>query len=135
MNLADVMDEVADKVRVLLELSVFAYPVDTITPPGGVVGYPEEFDYGQSYQNGVATIIGLPLWIVAGKADAKSARERVSRWTATRGEGSVFQLLDSDEYTSCDSITVTQAKFEVYTVASIDYVTAVFSLNAIGEGN
>jgi hypothetical protein len=134
MKLADVMDELSAKLEIFHKLNVFAYPVDTITPPGGVVGYPEQIEYDTTYGRGVDMFRGIQLFMVAGRISTLQARNDVSEWTAGRGPRSVKQFLDGSDYNSCDDVCVTSATFDTFSIADVDYIVAVFSIDVSGPG-
>lgn len=135
MKLNDVMDEVAEVLGAITGLRVFGYPPPTVSPPAGIVSYPESIDYDQTYGRGMDRISGLPVLLVVGKATERSAREKVAGWAAGSGPNSVKAVLEAHEWTSCDVLTVTECIFDVVTIAAIDYLAAMFSLDIAGSGN
>lgn len=134
MKLNDVMDEVAEALGTITGLRVFGYPPPTLTPPAGVVSYPESIDYDQTYGRGVDRMRALPVLLVVGKATDRSAREKVAGWAAGSGAGSVKAVLEEHEWESCDELSVTACTFDVVTIAGIDYLAAMFSLDIAGSG-
>ena len=134
MNLTLVMEEVAEKLKTFTGINVFDYPIDSVTPPAGILSYPERIAYDETYGRGEDMFLGLPLYMVTDRVDSKSARIQVSEWTDPVGHNSVKKYLDKENYTSCSSVHVVNATFDTMTVAGIDYLVAVFELNVSGEG-
>jgi hypothetical protein len=134
MNLTDVMDEVAAAVDEITGLRMFAYPPGSLVAPAGAVSYPDSIDYDQTYGRGVDRISALPVIVVVGKATERAARNSVSAYTAGGGDRSVKAHLEGRAWTSCDDVSVTTARFDVYTIAGVDYLAALFSLDIIGPG-
>ena len=76
----------------------------------------------------------MPVYMVTGRADMKSARDTVSAWTDGGGNQSLKRFLDNERYTSCDDVTVLSAEFDIFKLAGIDYVVAVLMLDISGSG-
>lgn len=134
MNLKSVMEEIAEKLSLFTGISVFDYPVDSVTPPAGILGYPDSIDYDVTYQRGEMSFTNLPVYMITDRTDSKSARNQVAVWTDPSHSSSVKQYLDKENYTSCDSVNVINATFDVMTISGIDYLVAVFECNVTGEG-
>lgn len=135
MNLSALMDEVATAAAEISGLRMTAWPPGTLQPPAGAVSYPESIAYDQTYGRGMSKISALPLILVAGKAIERLARDAVSTWTATHGEGSVRQHLEGRVWASCDDLSVVSAKFDVVSIGGVEYLAAQFSLDVVGSGN
>lgn len=136
MNLSDVMTEIGNKLETITGLRVFDYPPNSINPPTGVVTYPETIEYHATYgAPGAVGMRALGVVLVAGKADSKAARDTVSAWSKTTGNGSVKQALESASYTTLDDLTVTTCEFDVMTIGAVDYMAAIFRIDIIGQGD
>lgn len=133
MNLAAVMDEVAAAAAEISGLRMTAWPPGSVQPPAGAVSYPESIAYDQTYGRGMSKINGLPLILVSGKAIERTARDAVSTWTATHGEGSVRQHLERRPWACCDDLSVVEARFDVVSIAGVEYLAAMFSLDIVGS--
>jgi hypothetical protein len=134
MNLTDVMEEIADKLRMFTGLNVFDYPCDEVTPPAAILSYPESIDYDQTYDEGTVQFSGMTLYMVTDRADSKSARIQMSHWTNTSGPQSIKRFLDTENYTSCDAVHLGNATFDVMRVAGIDYLVGIFTFDVQGDG-
>lgn len=134
VNLKLVMEEIADKLKQLTGINVFSYPVDSVTPPAGILSYPDSIDYDVTYQSGESTFTNLPVYMVTDRSDSESARNKVSVWTDPHSMQSVKAYLDRETYSFCEDVQVVNATFDVMSIAGVDYLVAVFSLNVTGEG-
>lgn len=134
MRLGELMDEIAVRLSTFTGLRVSAYPPPTVVPPAGVVSYPDKIEYDQTYGRGVDRVVGLPVVLVVGKATDRAARDTVTDWTDGSGPHSVKVALEAPGYLSCDEVSVTECSFDVVTIASIDYLAAMFNIDAIGPG-
>lgn len=134
MNLGDVMDEVAVVLSGITGLQVLAYPPRSVTPPSGYVSYPLSIDFDETYGRGQDQFTDLPMVVLAGKADEKSARDNVAVWTAGTGVGSVKALMEAHAWTTCDDLTVTGAGFGVEQIGVIDYLAVIFKATVVGPG-
>lgn len=137
MNIADVMDELAVRLRVAPSLAgrTYEYPPATLVPPAAIVSYPTEGTFDATYGRGVDTMSGVVL-VVAGRPTDRTTRDVITRYVDGAGPESVKALLDGDDddYASCDGVRVAGWDIDVYTIGGIDYLTAVFSLDIVGPG-
>ncbi len=134
MNLEAVMVEIAEKMSAFVGFNVFDYPVDSVTPPAGLLSYPEAIEYDTTYGNAVMGFNDLPLYLVTGRADSKEARNQIAKWVDPLGLNSVKAFLDRENYNSCDHVHVHSARFDTIAIAGIEYVVAIFRLDVTGEG-
>lgn len=132
MNLNDVMDTVAAQLGRISGLRVFAYPPGSVTPPAAIVSYPDRIDYSQTYGRGMDRIPDLPVVVVVGKASDRTARDRVAAYVSGSGASSVKAVIEGGAYTTFDTVTVTSCDFDVVTIASVDYLAAMFHLDIAG---
>lgn len=134
MRLGEVMDEVAGRLSAFSGLRVFPYPPPTVVPPAGIVSYPDSIGYDETYGRGVDMINSLPVHMIVGKATDRAARDTVTDWADGSGQHSIKAALEADGYQSCDSVSVTACTFDVVTIAGVDYLNAMFTLDVIGQG-
>lgn len=137
MNLGDVMDEIADVLVEVTGLRVQAYPATTVTPPAGVVTYPAApgIQYMQTYGRGETSYPDIEVTLVSSRVTDRVARDQASAWCSDTGDQSVPARVEAHTWTSCDSVTVTSAEFEVVTIGSVDYLGVIFHLDITGPGN
>lgn len=134
MNLANVMQAVADRLAVISGLNTFGYPVATVSPPAAIVTYPESISFDGTYRRGLDRII-LPLVLVVGGVSDLSTRDAIGAYCDGSGPSSVKAVLESGSYTAFDTITVTEATFDVVSIAAVDYLAALFDLDIAGHGS
>lgn len=134
MNLKAVMEEVAAKLHMFTGHNIFSYPVDSVTPPAGIVSYPERIEYDITYNRGEDMFWGLPVYMITDRVDSESARNQVSQWADPTSVKSVKAYLDKETYSSCDSIQVVNATFDTMVIGGIDHLIIAFELNVSGSG-
>ena len=135
MNLAAVMDEMAVELDTIDGLRVFAYPADSVVPPAAVIGYPETITYDTTAGRGVDTLV-FPVWVLCGRVTDRTARDLLGVYLDGSGAKSVKGvLLAGKPWTAMSSVRVADATVEVVTIAGIDYLAAVFTVNVYGSGD
>lgn len=133
MNLADVMDAIADRVDTIGGLRVHNHPPGKVTPPAAVVAYPETYTYDATYGRGMDRLT-LPLVLVVGKATDRSARDELGAYVDGAGARSVKTVLEGGTYTAFHTVRVTGVDFDVVTIGGTDYLAALFDLDIAGSG-
>lgn len=134
MNLAKVMDEIAAKLDEISGVRVSPFPPPTISPPSGFVSYPERVEYHQTYQGGMTRVQNLPVCLVVGKATDRAARDAVTAYVAETGDQSVKYVLENGSYINLYTLVVMSADFDVVTIAAVDYLAAIFTLDVTAPG-
>jgi hypothetical protein len=138
MILGDVMDEVAAVLATITGLRMQAYPAHTVTPPAGVVNYPQGAGvlYDQTFGRGETSYPDLEVTLVTQRVTERSARDQASAWVSDTGDQSVVAQIEAHTtWTSCDEVTVTSAEFTIVTVGTAEYLGVVFHLDITGPGN
>ncbi|MCG3757373.1 hypothetical protein [Amycolatopsis sp. Poz14] len=133
MNLATVMDEMGQALAALDGLNVFPFSAKRITPPAAIVGWPDPLTYDAAMQRGKDRFT-FPLYVVVGNVEALSARNRLAAYLDGADERSVKAVLERHEFTSCDSVRVTEATVDALTLAGVEYLGAIFQTDVIGPG-
>ena len=134
MNLASVMDDLADALGTLPGLRVFPYWADRVSPPAAVIGWPDPLTYDAAMVRG-GDRVELPLIVMVGKVDARSARDALGVYLNGSGTGSVKAAVEAHEPTAYGSARVTRAEVGVISVAGVEYLAATFYLDLIGTGS
>lgn len=134
MNLADVMDEIAEAMTQIAGLTVHAYPIASLTGPAGYLAYPRSIDYDEAYDRGEDQFTDLPIVLVVGKANDKSARDKVGKWAAGSGLDSIKGALEGRSWESFDDLTVTSVEFDGEMIGSVPYLAALFKATVVGPG-
>ncbi len=135
MNLSAIMDEIGTKLAAISGLRVYDYPPSTISPPSAYVSYPDSIDYHQTYRSGMSRINQLTVVVVDGKVTDRSARDRITAWVAESGSKSIKATLEGATYTNLYTLVVTNCIFDIVTIAGVDYIAAMFSLDITGPGS
>lgn len=133
MNLATVMQELANRLDTITGLRVHAHPPDKITPPAAVVTYPDTYTYDQTYARGMDRL-ELPVVVLVGKVSARASRDDLARFCAGSGAASVKAVLESGTYTAFHTVRVTQAVFDVVSIGAVEYLAATFTVDITGTG-
>lgn len=136
MNLNDVADQLSARLDTIAGLRCFDYPPPSVAGavPAGIVSYPEAVEFDANYRRAADRIEEWPVLIVVGKATDRTARARIYDYAAGSGAKSVKAVLESGTYTSFGTLRVTRCTFDVVTIAGVDYISALFSLDIAGPG-
>lgn len=134
MNLAEVMQAVADRLDTIAGLRVFGYPPDVVPPPAAVVTYPDTYTYDATYGRGMDRIEDLAVVVLVGKVSDRASRDKIAQWSDGSGATSIKAVLESGTYTAFDTIRVTQVVFDVVAVGAVEHLAATFTLDIAGQG-
>ena len=131
MNLATVMDEIGTAVDTIATLRVYPYNVKRITPPGAIVAWPD-ITYDTTMGRG-SDRYTLPLWIIVGMIDDRTARDTLAGYLAGSGSSSVKAAVDGGTYTTA-TVRVMNSRVQVVTIAALDFTAAIFEIDVYGNG-
>lgn len=134
MDLAAVMDDLGTALEGITGLRVFPYWADRITPPAAVVGWPDPLTYDSTLTRG-ADQVELPVIVMVGKVDSRTARDAVAAYANGSGASSVKAVIEAHDATAYDSARVTRAEFGSISVAGVDYLAATFYIDIFGSGS
>jgi hypothetical protein len=124
-SLVDVMDGLAGLLT--LVPTRYAWPVESITVPCAVVGYPSRIDFDLTMNRGADTWV-VPVWYVVGKTGTEDARNALS--DILNEAGSVKALLDGAH--TFGDVRVTGAEISELVVTGVSYVAAKFDCEVYG---
>lgn len=136
MNVVEVMDEIAVRLRVAPSLAgrTFAYPpAAPPLPPAAIVAWPTDMVFDATYGRGVDTLTGVVV-VALGRPIDRSTRDTAGPYLAGSGPESVKQLLEGSDYVACDSIRVAGWSVDTYPIGAVEYLAAVFELEITGPG-
>lgn len=133
MNLADVMDALAEAAKTVVDRS-YGYPTPTISPPTVIVGHPGEVEFDRAYVRGQDQIT-LPVIAVAGRTGDRQAHLQLCSWLAGSGATSLKAALEAPDW-NADGLVVHVPRVEIsaYTVGGVDFLAAVFDVEVTGVG-
>lgn len=135
MNVAAVMQEIADRLDTIDGLNVHGYPALRITVPAATVLYPEDYTYDGTYSRGMDQMtVRVAVFVNKATGDERTTRDRLSAYLNGSGPASVKAVLEADTYESLDVLRVVSADLDVYTMNGADYLVAVFELEISGQG-
>jgi hypothetical protein len=110
-----------------LVAQVYDFPVESVTVPCVVVGYPTRWEFDAAFgQTGVGTAV-LPLWYAVGKTGTEDARNALS--DVLSQAGSVKTLLEA--ITAYD-VRVTSAEVAEMVISGVAYLAAKFECEVYG---
>lgn len=137
MDVKAVAEELAGKLATISGLRAFGYPVAQLPFPGAIVGLPDEITFDQTYGRG-SDAMTFPVWVMVGRADERAGALELMAYLDGSGVKSVKAALDktnTNTYTSCDDVTVTQAVPGTYTYNGVDAFGAEFTVEVLGSGS
>lgn len=94
MNLATVMQEIADRLDTITGLRVYAYPPDNVQPPAAVVSYPETYTFDEAFARGMDRIPDLPVVVLVGRVSDRASRDRIAGYVDGSGVQSIKAVLE-----------------------------------------
>ncbi len=130
MNLQGIAAEVAEVLAGLPDVrTAFPYPPKKIGGfPAAIVSYPESLEYGVFADN--SHRLTWPVAIVVGGAVERETAALLSGYVSDVGAASVLAALnDKADWLTVDSVTVESAEASVISIAGIEYMAVVFTLN------
>lgn len=133
VKLDEVMDEVGAALDTIEGLRVFPYWADRVNVPAAIVGFPDAYDFDSTMGRG-SDRLTLPVLVLVGTADARTARDALARYVHGSGPASVKAAVEKHAATSYDSARVQRVEFGTVTVASTTYLGATFEIDITGPG-
>jgi len=134
MILADVIEELADRLRAITNIEVHPMPVGTVVPPAAVITYPDTVTFDETYGRG-ADDLTLEVHIVTGAMFDRDARDRLLAYANGAGDRSIKQRLEAGANVTFDVVRVASVEFEPTKIAGVDYMAAVFTIEIAGQGS
>lgn len=124
-DLTAIMDGLATlATNASLAKNVYAYPVESVTVPCVVVGYPTTMDFDTVMARG-GDRVEIPVWFVVGKTGTKDARDVLSLILAD--SSSAKSVFDGNQ--SFGAVRVTNVAISEITIDSVVYLGAKFNLS------
>lgn len=133
MILATVMTEINTALDTISGLRCFPFPADNVAAPASIVGYPTEVTYDVTMGRGVDSFV-IPVFLLVARITDRTARDALGAYLDGSGAKSVKAVLQAGTYSNGTKVRVASADIQVVTVADIDYLAAVFSVNVYGQG-
>lgn len=132
LDVAAVMDALARALGSLDGLTgrTYAYPAPSVVPPAAFVGWPDEIDYDAVMGRGGWSLT-VPVLVVVGRADLRSARDAIAVYLAGSGPSSIRGALEGST-AAYDAARVTRAHVEPVSIAGIEYLAALVDVEIVG---
>lgn len=134
MNIADVMDQIGDRLDTITGLRVHRYPPGAITPPAAFVEFPEDYTFDATYGRGMDRLT-LPVSLAISPKWSKAARDLLAGYLSGSGDSSVKAVLESGTYTAFHTVRVTSAVIEGLVIGDVTYMGITFELDIAGPGS
>ena len=106
--------------------NVYAWPVNAVTTPCVVIGYPTNIDFDLTFGRGGDTMT-LPVWFVVGPTNTKDARDRLSAILADAT--SIKSTFDGAQ--TFGDVRVTDAKITQITIGAVEQLAAEFTVEVV----
>jgi hypothetical protein len=135
MNLDTVITQVATQLDTITGLQIYDFPPDQAYPPCAIVAWPDSYDFDLTYGRG-GDRMSLPVVVLVGKVSDRAARTNLAAYCDGSGASSIKAVLESASaaYTAFHTVRVESVTFDVISMAGIDYMAALFTLDITGSG-
>jgi hypothetical protein len=136
VNIADVMDEMATKLEAISGLRVYPYTINSVSAPAAIVALPGQITFDTTYGRGADTV-QLDVYVFVSRIVERAGRDELAAYVDGSGASSVKAALDngpSVSYTSCDTVTVTEAQVQPLSSGGIEFLGVVFTVDIVGQG-
>jgi hypothetical protein len=106
---------------------------DKATPPAAFITYPDGITFDVTYGRG-SDSMELMAVVLVGRTVARETRKALAAYCEGSGSASVKAALEAYTYTSAEVVNIPHVDFDVHTVAGVDYMAAVFTIEITGQG-
>lgn len=130
MSLQDIIDSLAERLRTINGLNVYAYVPGTLAPPAAVLQLPRTIDFDLVYGRGADTYL-FPVMVLVGAVDAQASYENLARFLDASGPASIKAALDGDLGGAGDVEVKRATGVGSYSVGGVDYAGATFELEVV----
>ena len=122
MSMAAIMDGIATAALTVTGITnAYDRPVEAITVPCAVVGYPEQINFDMSFAGGIDSWV-FPVWYVVGKSTQDDALDALSAYL--EGTGSLKTALDGSH--TWGDARATSAEVTELTVSGVTYLAVKY---------
>jgi hypothetical protein len=120
------MDAIAEQIISSgLQKRAYAWPVETVTVPCAVVGYPTSLDFDATFNRGSDNAIH-PVYFVVGKVSDRTARDELSGIIAN--SINIKTAIDGTLGDVVSSANVTDCQIQEITIGAVQYIAARFEI-------
>jgi hypothetical protein len=108
MNVAAVMQAIADQLDTIPGLRCYGFPpAGAVSPPAAIVSYPD-VDFDESYRRGLDKY-ELQVVVVVGEPTDQRSRDRLGAFCDGSGASSVKAVIEAGAYSAFSTIDVVRA--------------------------
>lgn len=137
MNLADVMNEIAERVK-SVGVTAYPFPTDAVTLPAAVVSFPDDYNYDETYDRGTDEMI-IPVIVLVAMSSPRVVRDNLGQYCDGASAKSVKQVLEdgvaAGAYPSLGTLKVPRVQFDPVTVGTTRCMAAMFDVVVTGPGS
>jgi hypothetical protein len=134
VDLEDVSEEIRTALAAITGLRLPPWGVESVEPPAAIVALPESVDFDETYGRGKDRYPDLSVVVLVAAPEDRASRKALAVYADGSGASSVKAVLEAHTWTTCDSVRVTRADFDVLTFAGSTYLGVIFHLDIIGRG-
>lgn len=133
MNVGAAIAELFDALDVITGLRTVDWSAQAVSPPVAMPSFPMVGTYDSTYARGMDEFT-LPVVVVVGKADQRSADAVLREYLAGAGPRSVKAAVENHDYTELDVVHVQSWEVDTVSIGGVEYLSAEFTVRIIGKG-
>jgi hypothetical protein len=126
---SDLREGIAKNLRTITGLRAVATVPDNPTPPIAVI-YPQNIEFDDSFNRGLQTY-SFRVVVIVGRADERSAQNRLDSFVASTGPMSIKLAIESDKTLSgkaFDTRVVAMTNYGSLDISEVTYLSAEFTV-------
>jgi hypothetical protein len=126
---SDLREGIAKNLRTITGLRAVATVPDNPTPPIAVI-YPQNIEFDDSFNRGLQTY-SFRVVVIVGRADERSAQNRLDSFVASTGATSIKLAIESDKTLSgkaFDTRVVAMTNYGSLEISEVTYLSAEFTV-------
>jgi hypothetical protein len=128
-SVSDLREGIATNLRTISGLRAVATVPDNPTPPIAVI-YPQSIDFDESFQRGLQNY-NFRVVVIVGRADERSAQNRLDSFVASTGSTSVKLAIESDKTLggkAFDTRVTAMTNYGSIDISEVVYLSAEFTV-------
>jgi hypothetical protein len=126
---SELREGLAKNLRTISGLRAVATVPDNPTPPIAII-YPQNIEFDDTFQRGLQTY-SFRVVVIVGRADERSAQNRLDSFVASTGQTSVKLAVESDKTLSgkaFDTRVVAMTNYGSLDISEVTYLSAEFTV-------
>jgi hypothetical protein len=128
-SISDMREGLAVNLRTITGLRAVATVPDNPTPPIAII-YPQNIEYDESFQRGLQTYT-FRVVVVVGRADERSAQNRLDAFVASTGANSIKLAIEKDKTLGgkvFDTRVTAMTNYGSLDISEVTYLSAEFTV-------